>query len=533
MGKRGLAVQTSPPMTDFATLLSLVPRHMRADPADPLWPDRDRLLNCRDDCPALAGLATRLPAPPGQAFGASVGMALAERLLTARFGKSLVDHRTWLVATAAELASGTAQEAAAIAGALRLGRLAAVVELTAADTPIMAVFVALGWAVRRLEAPSPTDFSAALVAASRNQKPTLIACTAAAAALSMVPLPVERPPVRLAMADLPRAAGARRAWLKRARRHAQADAFFAAMAGKLTQAPAAETATALTPDGISQATHRLVQFVPELCLLPPEEGGADPAGLRSMSWHGRDQAVGAMVLGMALHGGVLPVARLGLAAAEAVRPSVRVAANFNLRCGFILLEEGPGCPVGGLRAAWRAMRNLLVLRPADATETAECLGIAMRRTAGPSLLLLSNDAAVTVAPPGAPARTCARGAYRFAEPARPDVTLIASGAELHTALALREALRTHAVNAAIVSMPCWTLFAAQDPVYRATVLGTAPRIGLEAGSGLGWSQWLGEHGVFLSTDGGAKVDELVAPVLRVLAAGGPHPGTGASAEPPF
>jgi transketolase len=172
------------------------------------------------------------------------------------------------------------------------------------------------------------------------------------------------------------------------------------------------------------------------------------------------------------------------------------------------------------------MRNVMVLRPADAAEAQECLALALRRTAGPSLLLLTDHAGAPL--PEAAPRACARGGYLVINPPRRDATLIAAGPELNLALALHAALADQGIHAGVVSLPCWNLFSAQDAGYRDAVLGAAPRIGLEAGTGGGWAQWLGPEGLFVDT-GGTQDSGLLLPVLtrhlRRRAAGTHHQPT--------
>jgi transketolase len=481
-------------MTDLSPLAALVSHHLRHDDADPLWPDRDRLV--------VSGAAATVPGPAGLAFGAALGMAMAERLLAARFGRSLVDHRTWLLADAAELAAGTAHEAAAIAGAGQLGRLIVLAIVPPAEARSLARFAALGWNVRKLEGLASKAADGAISAALRSQKPTLIACIGAALSMSHDEQAASH------------GAAARRAWLKRLRRHGHSEWFHNAVAGRIVVPwPPVNLALASPADAIGAAIARLAPSVPELFILPSEPGAstqAEPANLKNLSWAGRGQAEAAALLGVALHGGLVPVGRFSLRDAEAVRPALRAAAAFNLRGVHLLTEDGPACPVGGLRAGLRAMRNVMVLRPADAGEAQECLALALRRTAGPSLLLLADQAGAPL--PEAAPRACARGGYLVIDPPRRDATLIAAGPELHLALALHAALAEQGILAGVVSLPCWTLFAAQDAGYRDGVLGVAPRIGLEAGTGGGWAQWLGSDGLFVDT-GGTKDSGLLLPVV--------------------
>ena len=131
-----------------------------------------------------------------------------------------------------------------------------------------------------------------------------------------------------------------------------------------------------------------------------------------------------------------------------------------------------------------------------------------------ALLLLGTDATRLPPEPPTQPRACARGGYRLLDPPRRHLTLVTSGPELHQSLQLAAALARQNLHAAVVSLPCWTLFAAQDAAYRQATLGTAPRIALEAGSGLGWTQWLGEAGLFLDTEGLGNAETLLPPILR-------------------
>jgi transketolase len=147
------------------------------------------------------------------------------------------------------------------------------------------------------------------------------------------------------------------------------------------------------------------------------------------------------------------------------------------------------------------MPNLHVYRPADALETAECWELAIRRADGPSLLVLTRQALPAQRTDIAENRT-ARGGYVLAEAegARA-ATLIATGSEVPIAMDARAALAAEGIATAVVSLPCWELFAGQDAAYRAQVLGSAPRIGIEAACDFGWERWLGPDGVFIGMTG--------------------------------
>lgn len=488
----------------------LLARHLRHDPADPLWPDRDRLFCAADTDPPPGTDPIRLDAPPGFTTAAAVGAALAERMLAARFGRSLVDHRTWLLCGSVELAAGGTHEAAAIAGAVPLGRLSIVAALRLAESAPLQRFAALGWAIRPVPQGDNAAFEAALAAASRAQKPTLVACLTEQSAA--------RPGDPNAN---PRAAGARRAWLKRQRRHASAELFIRMQAARLPQggiealAPHAAQPASSPAEAVRAALPRLAPAWPELAGLSPDGYFAVPASLfagRAVGWGGRDQAIAGGLLGMARHGGLLPVADLSRAGAEACLPTLRLAASLNLRLVLLVREEKP-LPEG-LLAALRATSGARVFRPGDAAEALECLALALRHVAAPSLLLLGAESSPAV--PGAGARACARGGYVTHDLPRRDVTLIAGGADMRVALAARRALETSGIAAACVSLPCWQLFAAQDMAYRQHVLGPAPRAALEAGDGFGWQDLLGPQGFFIDIRLHGDAASVAAAIRRRL-----------------
>jgi transketolase len=142
-----------------------------------------------------------------------------------------------------------------------------------------------------------------------------------------------------------------------------------------------------------------------------------------------------------------------------------------------------------------------VFRPADAIETAECWEIALASPGTPSALSLSRQNLATLERPVSE-NLSARGAYVLREPAGGrDVTLLATGSEVELALTAADQLAAKGIKAAVVSMPCWELFEAQTPDYRAGVLGTAPRVGIEAAVRLGWDRWIGERGAFIGMSG--------------------------------
>ena len=600
-------------MADVATVLWS--RFLKFDAADPRWPDRDRFILSAGHGSMLLYSLLHLtgqegmgieelkrfrqlhsPAaghpefgehpgietttgPLGQGLATAVGFALAERMLAARFGKSLVDHRTWVVAGDGCLMEGISQEAIGLAGHLKLEKLCVLwddnsisidggTDLSTSEDQLKR-FTAAGWAVKKLDGHDPAQIAAALSWAMRSKKPTLLACktiigfgaptkagtagshgaplgkdeaAAAKAALGWEAAPFEVPE---AIGEAWRAAGARgatprRGWLKRLARHNQRSEFERALSGKLPdsfheavaelKSGIAETRPKLATRQSSQkALEALVPALPELVGGSADLTGSNLTLVKGMGFvtpgnyagryihYGiREHGMAAAMNGLALHGGVIPYGGTFFVFTDYMRPALRLAALMRQRVIHVLThdsiglgEDGPTHqPVEHL-ASLRAMPNVHMFRPADAMETAECWELAIRRTDGPSLLALSRQGLPTLRSDFAENR-CARGGYVLAEATGGprQITLIATGSEVALAMTARELLAADGIRAAVVSLPCWELFAAQDAGYREEVLGEAPRVGIEAGVSFGWDRWLGPDGVFIGMHGfGASAPE--------------------------
>jgi transketolase len=544
------------------------------DAAAPSWPDRDRFIlspghgalllygllhltgHAGMDAAALAGhrqlgsAAAGHPdhrthpavevttGPPGQGLATAVGMALAERLLAARFGKSLVDHRTWVIATLGDLMEGVSHEAVSLAGHLRLEKLVVLLEddaectdcsssLAGLEDPLRR-FTAAGWSSRAVDGHDPAEIASALSLAMRSRKPTLIACRTRFGRSWDAPLVQAWPDDTVARWEAAgrRGATARRAWLKRLAHHPQRAEYERAIAGRLPdcwQEAMAKFKAGLPADRLPISTRRaaerllerLTPIFPELVGGQTElsQGAGTPVSAgsfagRTVHYGLREHGMAAAMNGLALHGGVLPYAITPLAGTDGLRPSLRLAAMMGLRTIHVATHDSIGLGADGAAyqpveqlAALRAMPNLLVLRPADAVETAECCELALRQTSGPSLLVLSEQPLPALRTDVGENRS-ARGAYVLAEAngAR-QATLIASGSEVGVAMAARAKLAEDGIAVAVVSMPAWELFARADAAIRTAVLGTAPRFGIEAACGFGWERWLGDGGVFIGMAG--------------------------------
>jgi len=223
----------------------------------------------------------------------------------------------------------------------------------------------------------------------------------------------------------------------------------------------------------------------------------------------REHAMAAAMNGLSLHGGIVPYGGTFLVFSDYCRPSIRLSALMRQRVIYVMThdsiglgEDGPTHqPVEHL-AALRAMPNLNVMRPADSVECAECWELALLAKDTPTILALTRQGLPVLRTTDTKENLSAKGAYVLIEPKGPrDVTLIGTGSEVMLAVQAASELAGEGIEAAVVSMPCWELFEAQGEAYRNAVLGSAPRVAVEAAVEFGWSKWLGRDGAFIGMHG--------------------------------
>ena len=440
------------------------------------------------------------------------------------------------------------------------------------STDQTARFAASGWHVQAVDGHDKAAIAKAIAAAQADPRPSLIACKTVIGygaptkqgshSVHGAPLgPEEIAAARAGLGwdaapfDVPqdiydgwhavarRGREARAGWEKRLAASPKADAFRAS----LGQPDAAALDTAITAykrklsaEAPKVATRKASEMALEVvtATLPNAIGGtADLTGSNLTRTTGmepvvpgsfagsyihygiREHGMAAAMNGIALHGGFRPYGGTFLAFADYCRPAIRLSALMGVPVVYVMThdsiglgEDGPTHQPVEQIASLRAMPNTLVFRPADAVETAEAWQIAMTETATPSVLCLSRQNLPTVRTSHTNENLTRRGAYvlRDTEGAR-DVTLIATGSEVEIALAAADALAGQGVAAAVVSAPCFELFGRQDADYRADVLGSAPRIGVEAAIRQGWDAMLRPGDGFVGMTGfgaSAPADEL-------------------------
>ncbi|MEE4211844.1 MAG: transketolase, partial [Parvularcula sp.] len=499
--------------------------------------------------------------PLGQGLGNAVGFALAEKHLAARYGSDLVDHMTYSIAGDGCLMEGISQEVISFAGHQKLGKLVVLWDdndisidgkISLSDkTDQIARFEACGWRTMRVDGHDMEAVDRALREARGSDRPVMIACKtvigrhagtkagtagshgaplgdeaikAAREALGWENGPFEIPAdVLEAWRDAGRrGAGEREAWEKTLRSASKGKEFSAALEGDMAPAIAAlrdhadkaaaakakvatrkasqncldviNEATALTIGGSADLTGSNNTKTAELGILDAE----NPSG-RYIHYGIREHGMGAIMNGLALHGGVVPYGGTFLVFADYMRPSIRLAALMGQRVIYVfthdsigLGEDGPTHqPVEHL-ASLRAIPGLKVYRPADETETALAWAEALAYQ-GPSVLALTRQNLPTVTES---AESCpvGKGAYVLRDAKDYAATIIATGSEVEIALAAADKLAGEGTPVRVVSMPCAEDFLAQDGAYIAEVLGTAPRLGIEAGIQMGWGELLGLGG---------------------------------------
>jgi transketolase len=591
-------------------------KHLRHNPRNPKWPDRDRfvlsaghgstllysLLNlygydlALDELKAFRQWGSRAPGHPesfctpgveattgplGQGASNAVGMAIAERFLAGRYnrpGQTIVDHMTYSLVGDGDMMEGITHEAASLAGHLGLGKLVWLYDDNhiSLDGPTSLTFSedvakrfdAYGWHVQKV-ASGDTDVDAidrAIAAAKADARPSLIMVRttigfgsphkAGTSEAHGSPLgPDEVKATKLAMGWDPEKQfyvpeEARAHFLTAAERGARAEASWQAdFEGWAKAHPDLATEWRMAQRGELPADWdaAIPPFTPKDDLATRVSGGMILAGIakkvpwllggdadlscstmtglpgmgdfngktglgRNIRFGVREHAMGAIANGLAYHGSVRPFTATFFVFSDYERPAIRLAALSKLPVIFVFThdsigvgEDGPTHqPIEHL-AALRGIPNLWVMRPADANETVAAYRAAMKRSDGPTVIVLTRQKLPTLdRDKFAPASGLSQGAYVLSEApgGAPQAILLATGSEVSLALAAQDKLLAGGVRARVVSMPCWELFAAQPVEYRESVIppGVGARVSIEAGSTLGWHRWIGERGVAIGLD---------------------------------
>jgi transketolase len=587
-------------------------RHMKYNPANPRWHNRDRfVLSAGHGCMLLYSLlhltghdmsldelknfrqwGSKTPGHPeydpeigvevstgplGQGISNAVGMAIAGKFLADYFNREgfpIIDYKIYVIASDGDLQEGVASEACSLAGHLGLDNLIVVydnnfisidgkTELSFTEDRAKR-FKSYGWNVRVVDGDGNdmTAFEKTVKNARREkQRPTLVKLrthiaygspnmqdTAAAHGAPLgddeIRLIKEKfgwdPDKKFHVPDEVRAhmgklikkgKRAEAKWKKLFANYAQAHPELATQFHN-----AAEGKLPIELDGVlpkfeaggSIATRKasgkvLDTLMPKLPLILG--GSADLTPSNNTRWSDakdfqkdardgrylrfgiREHAMGAIVNGISVSGLARAYGGTFLTFSDYMRGAIRVAALSRYPSIFVfthdsigLGEDGPTHQPVEHIAALRAMPNLLVIRPADANETAAAWKYALEHRDGPVALLLTRQGLpVLDQKKYGSAADLDKGAYVLVKAEKPDVVLLASGSEVSVALCAAEALANEGITAQVVSMPCWELFEEQDRQYKDSVIPpeVKARVGVEAAVELGWHKYIGDGGVFV------------------------------------
>jgi transketolase len=600
------------PMGAAAMAYTVWTRHLRHNPHNPKWFDRDRfilsgghgsmllysLLHLTgyalplDELKRFRQWDSRTPGHPeygltpgvetttgplGQGFANGVGFAIAEAHLARTYnrpGHEVVDHTTYAIVTDGDLMEGVASEAASLAGHLSLGKLIYLYDdnhISIDGSTDLAFtedragrFEAYGWHVQKVDDGNDVEaIDAAICRAKEDPRPSIILCrthigfgaptkqdtakahgeplgdSELAAAKENLGWPVEPrfyiPDDVLSLFRRAVLTGAQQEaeWHQRFAAYQSAHPELAAefsrrVSGRL---PAgwdaglpvfpADSKGMATRNASGKALNALAKSLPELLggsadLAPSNKSWLDgfapfskssPDG-RNFHFGVREHAMGSIVNGMALHGGLIPYGATFLIFSDYMRPAIRLSALSHIPAIWVFThdsigvgEDGPTHqPVEHL-AALRAIPGLTVIRPADANETSAAWKAAIENRSGPTALILTRQNLPTFPPSSLP--TVEKGAYvlkDFGED--PQLILMASGSEVGLIMAAAERLFAEGMAARVVSFPSWELFEKQKPAYRQSVIRPEikARIAVEAGVGLGWERYVGESGKVISLE---------------------------------
>lgn len=591
-------------------------KHLKFNPEDPAWPDRDRFILSAGhasmllysmlhltgyDLPLeqikqfrqLGSLTPGHPesshtpgvevttGPLGQGFSNGVGMAIATEHLAAMYNKPgfpLIDHWIYAICSDGDLMEGIASEAASLAGHLKLSRLIYFFDdnhITIDGKTELAFtedrgarFEAYGWHVQNVGDINDIDaLDEAVTRAKDDERPSLIivrsvigigmpnkAGTAAAHGEPPGEQELNGAKVNLGWPVEPRFiitedvyAHFRQAGAAGAERHSHWKELFADYVGEF---PALadqfeRTFKQALPEGLEDS---LPSFEPSqdgmatrassgvvLNALAPEVvefigGSADLTGSNKTDIKGetafnehdraaryihygvREHAMGAIMNGIAAHGGLIPYGGTFLVFSDYLRPSARLSALMGKGVIYVfthdsigLGEDGPTHQPIEQLAALRAIPGFNVIRPADANEVAYGWLAALRRRDGPTALILTRQGVPTLdRGEYGPAEGTLRGAYVLKDPeeGEPELILMGSGSEVELIVEAGRILADEGVACRLISFPSWELFEAQPESYREEVLPASvkARVAVEAGVPQGWQRWVGDGGRIVALD---------------------------------
>ncbi len=494
--------------------------------------------------------------PLGQGLAGAVGMAMAERILNQRFGNDVIDHKTYCFVGDGCLMEGISEEAISLAGLWKLKNLIVLWDdnnITidgktdiATKTDMQVRFIANNWTVLSCDGHDFESIEKALMMAQKSKKPVFIDCKttigfgapnkSGKSCVHGAPLGAEElqelkknlewklPAFEVPqdVLDESRQIGVRyhddfEKW-----QSFVSDDFKEIWEGK-SYCSLNKLKQEFLSKGESLATRKASQNALETLLtqIPNLIGGSADLGASNLTktkvsqdifapkYQGnylnygvRELAMSGIANGLAAHGGLIPYTSTFFVFSDYMKPAIRLGSLMGLKQLYVFTHDSIGAgpdgpthqPIEQL-IGLRAMPNLFVFRPADAIEVAETYETAIQANT-PSAIVLTRQN-VPLVRESSDENLTQKGAYVIRQvKGKRKLTLIATGSEVALALRVAEKLP----QTAVVSMPCWELFAKQSPEYQQSVLGDAPRVSIEAGSTFGWERWTGSDGLNIGLD---------------------------------
>ena len=590
-------------------------RHLRYNPANPEWIDRDRFVLSAghasmlqysvlyltgydvslDDLKQFRQWESKTPGHPeygytpgvetttgplGQGVGNSVGMAIAEAQLAAIFNRpdhEIINHHTYFIASDGDVMEGVSHEASSYAGHLKLGKIIGFyddnhitiegdTDLTFSDDTAKR-YESYGWHLQRVEDANDLEaLDAAIVAAKAvTDRPSLIVVRSHigygspnkhdTAEAHGSPLGAEEIKLTKEALGYPSqepfyvAPEALAHWRKMAERGTELEAqwqsrydayrgAFPSEASELERrlrgelldgwedlipsftaengSVASRAASGIVLNAIAPKVPELVGGSADLASSTntivkgaPSLSASNHAG-RNFHFGIREHGMGSVMNGMSVHGGFIPYGATFLIFSDYMRPAVRLASIMHRHVIYVythdsigLGEDGPTHQPIEQLSTLRAIPGITLLRPADASETAEAWRAALKQKGPVALVLTRQKLGFIDRSKFKSAAGVARGAYVLADSSggKPQVVLMSSGSEVALVIEAAEKLEAEGIAARVVSMPSHELFAAQDSAYRESVLPAGvKRLSIEAGHPMSWQRWVGADGIALGID---------------------------------
>jgi len=509
--------------------------------------------------------------PLGQGLSNAVGMAIAEEILKKKFGSSLINHKTYVIASDGDLMEGISHESMSLAGHLKLKNLIVFFDnnkisidgetkLSVSDN-YKKRFESYGWFFQEINGHDEKQISKAIKKSLKSKRPNIISCktiigygspnkagkaSSHGSPLGEKEIELVRKKLKWKHKPFKIPSEILNEWRKIGEKGIQQEAKWISVYNKKSKKIKDEFSRVFNnslPKKFESiimkqkkkffnkkpaiASRKSSEFVLEEIVkeLPELIGGSadlsvsnntitkNSKDITPSNFNGnyihygvREHGMAGAMNGMALHGGIIPYGGTFLIFSDYCKPSIRLSSFMGVKVIYVLShdsiglgEDGPTHQPVEQLIALRAIPNLNVFRPADTIETLECWEIALKSSNKPSVLVLSRQKLPFVTEKLNKKNMSAMGAYEIKKTnPNPEVTIIASGSEVHIAIEASDKLLKKNINSKIVSMPCQELFDKQTKDYKNKIIEkNSIKISIEASSVFGWEKYVGTDGASL------------------------------------